>query len=459
VIGGFVVRAPGRVNLIGDHTDYTGGLVLPMTIDRWTIIEGESSDGAVELTSADEPDPLSFSLPVAEPASVAPSWGRYVAAVAAELGTAARPFRGRVTSDIPIGAGLSSSAALEVAAALALGFDGSPVALAELTRRAEHRASGVPCGIMDQLCIASGVADHALLIDCGALTTEPVPLPTDVALVIRFVARRTLAGSEYADRVAECAAIEARIGPLRTASIEDVDALGDPVLRRRARHVVTENERVRQFADALRDADLGRAGRLMIESHASLRDDFETSTAVMDAAVAQVCATPGVHGARMTGGGFGGCIVALVEPAAELDGWRVRAVDGAARADRVTVLHLMPAEEWERQATTASISSPSLASEGFIHCTDDPKVLVKVANSAYRHLPGDFVVLHIDVAKLTSRCVWEEPAHVTDPDEVFAPRFPHVYGPIDRAAVLAVQPARRDSSGRFIDFGERQPST
>jgi len=325
----FVARAPGRVNLIGDHTDYTGGLVLPMTIDRWTVIEGSLSEGAITLTSADEPDPISITLPVDNPAIVEPRWGRYVAGVAAELGTAAMPIDGHVTTTIPVGAGLSSSAALEVAAALALGFDGPAADLAQLARRAEHRASGVPCGIMDQLCIAAGVANHALLIDCHTLEIEAVPVPHNADVIVQFVAHRTLAGSEYAQRVSECELAERLIGPLRLATLALVATIGDPLIQRRARHVVSENQRVRDFAIALRTNDLATAGRLMIESHHSLRDNYETSTPAVDEAVRQMCATPGVYGARITGGGFGGCIVALAAPGTSTKGWVVRAVDGA----------------------------------------------------------------------------------------------------------------------------------
>jgi galactokinase len=323
------VRAPGRVNLIGDHTDYTGGLVFPMAIDRWTEIRGTVSH-EVHLTSPDEPDPVQLPLRVPEPQKVEPHWGRYVGGVVAEMAPA-HGVDGEVTTTIPIGAGLSSSAALEVAVALALGFEGDPLSLAQLCQRAENRASGVPSGIMDQLTIAAGVAGHALLIDCGDLTVMPTPLPADVDVVVQFVAHRTLVGSAYADRVAECAAAEAIIGPLRVATAADTDRIADPVVRARARHVVDENQRVRDFAAALATGDLHAAGALMVASHRSLRDLYDTSTAQMDGAVDEWCARPGVYGARMTGGGFGGCIVALCEPGALVDGWVVRAVAGAAR--------------------------------------------------------------------------------------------------------------------------------
>jgi len=329
-----IARAPGRVNLIGDHTDYTGGLVFPMAVDRWTDIRFEHAD-IVELTSADDPDPVSLPLRVDDPSAVSPPWGKYVAGVVSEMAPT-RGIRGHVATTIPIGGGMSSSHALEVAVALALGFEGTVVELAQLTQRAENRASGVPTGIMDQFSIAGGVAGHALLMDCGALTITPVPMPDDVDVVVQFIAHRTLVGSAYADRVAECAAAEALIGPLRTATATAAASIDDPVVRKRAMHVVAENQRVRDFADALRAHDLTGAGNLMLASHASLRDLYDTSTAQMDAAVAHLASQPGVHGARMTGGGFGGCIVALTEPGALDVGWKVTAVDGARLLDTET---------------------------------------------------------------------------------------------------------------------------
>ncbi|HEX3088655.1 MAG TPA: galactokinase family protein, partial [Ilumatobacteraceae bacterium] len=240
------VRAPGRVNLIGDHTDYTGGMVLPMAIDRWTEIRGIPA-GTVSLRSEDEPEPAELALDIDNPQDVEPHWARYVAGVVAEM----QPYGGivgTVATDIPIGAGLSSSAALELAVALALGFDGDALSLAQLCRRAEIRASGVPCGIMDQLVIAAGVQGHALLIDCGDVTVEPVKIPDDVEVVVQFVAHRALVGSAYAQRVAECATAEELIGPLRLATLNDTAAIADPAIRSRAAHVVSENQRVRDFA-------------------------------------------------------------------------------------------------------------------------------------------------------------------------------------------------------------------
>jgi galactokinase len=313
--------AAGRVNLIGEHTDYTGGLVFPMAIDRFTTVEFEPVDGPTELTSGDTSDP---------------DWRRYPAAVADEMraaGIVVQSVRAHVSTTIPVGAGLSSSAALELAAALALGHgmpaDARAAAdLAQLARRAEHRATGVPTGIMDQLCIASAREGHGTLIDCRTLEVTHVPLPDGIEFVVRFVAARTLQGSEYSDRVAECAAAEREIGPLRDAAPDDVGTLRDPVVRARARHVVTENARVTQFVAALRAGDYATAGEVMVLAHRSLAADFAVSTPVMDAAVEGLLATPGVIGARMTGGGFGGCVVAMCERGADVEGWKVRPVTG-----------------------------------------------------------------------------------------------------------------------------------
>ena len=328
-----MVRVPGRVNLIGDHTDYTGGLALPMAIDRWTLLTGRRSGRRVELTSDAEAGAVDLSLPLAnEPAQVQPSWGRFVAGVVAEMGPTVG-LQGRVDTTIPVGAGLSSSAALGVAVALALGFEGSAVELAQLGRRAEHRATGVPTGIMDQLCIASARAGQATLLDCNSLDVTHVPIPDEARIAVVFVAHRTLDGSPYADRVAQCAAAEAVIGPLRLANPHDVDRLDDPLLRRRARHVVTENARVLHFAEALRTGDLEAAGAQMRASHASLRHDYEVSTPQIDDVVDRLNSQPGVYGARLTGGGFGGCIVALCAPGTDVpNAWWVTPVAGAHRS-------------------------------------------------------------------------------------------------------------------------------
>ena len=311
--------APGRVNLIGEHTDYCGGLVMPIAIDLGVHLVADVGGDAVRLRSAAEPEPSVIALDVDDPAAVEPSWGRYVAGVVAQL----RPsdgIDGEITTTLPIGAGLSSSAALEVAVALALGFHGTDVELAQLCQTAEHLASGVPCGIMDQLASAAGVADHALIIDCATLDVTPAPIPDVAAFsIVDSGQRRTLAGSEYAVRHAQVSAAEAQIGPLRNASLADVDTIADPTIARRARHVVTENERVRAFASALAAGDVAVAGEVLDAGHASLRDDFEVSTDIIDALVADVRRLPGVHGVRLTGGGFGGAVVVLADPDASID--------------------------------------------------------------------------------------------------------------------------------------------
>jgi galactokinase len=323
------VHAPGRVNLIGEHTDYTGGLAFPMAIDRGTTLMATSNPSKIELTSADVDGTVELAVPInIEPKDVTPEWGTRIAAMARDI-NATWGLSGHLVSDIPAGAGLSSSAALMCALALALGYKGTPLALAQAARRAEHAATGVPTGIMDQLCIASAIEGHATLIDCHTNLVKQVPVPTEVDIVVRYITHRTLVGSAYTDRVHECACAEAEIGPLRVATLDDVDRLTDPLVQRRARHVVNENQRVLGFAGALQRADYVEAGRLMAEGHASLRDDYDTSTDQMDVAVDKLNATAGVFGARMTGGGFGGCLVLMCEPGAVTDGWLVKASEGA----------------------------------------------------------------------------------------------------------------------------------
>ncbi len=319
---GIVARSPGRVNLIGDHTDYTGGMVLPMAIDRYTTMSALPLEAAIHLTSADQPGLLHISLPIHHSASTLPTWGRYVSGIASELHST-NGFTGSVSTTLPLGGGLSSSAALELVTALMLRAVNelpalTSLELAQLCRRAEYAATGVPCGIMDQLTCASGVAGHALLIDCHSLQVSPIAIPHDVYVYVQFVAHRQLASSAYADRVAQCAQAETHIGPLRLAEVGSVRNIDNDILRRRALHVVSENERVRRATVALVLHDMKTFGQLMNESHESLRDNFEVSTNQMDEAVRNAQQTPGVFGARMTGGGFGGCIVIVADATANL---------------------------------------------------------------------------------------------------------------------------------------------
>jgi galactokinase len=313
-----VARAPGRVNIIGDHTDYTGGLCLPMAIDVGVTIEGRPTvGGVIRLTSDTEREPALVRLDVTEAANFDPPWARYVAGVVTQV-RPANGFEGAVHTTLPAGVGLSSSAALEVAVALAIGADDSDrVALARLCQAAEHAARGVPTGILDQVASLCGREGHAMLLDCHTVTVTQVPLPPpDVAewVVLTPTGSRDLATSGYSERVAELALAAEEIGPLHVAELADVAGISDPIVRRRARHVVTENELVRRFASVIAADDLDAAGALMNESHRSLRDDFESSTPAIDELCADLGSTDGVFGARITGGGWGGSVIALTRP-------------------------------------------------------------------------------------------------------------------------------------------------
>jgi galactokinase len=331
--------APGRVNLIGEHTDTTGGLVLPIAIDLGITIEGAAVGGRIDLSSAGHVQPVVIEPPLHAIPPAVPEWGRLIAALVVDV-VPPRGIIGTITATLPEGAGLSSSAALTTAAALALGLGTDPTDLARLARRAEHLATGVPCGIMDQLAVAAGCAGHALLIDCHAERYDQVALPAGLGItVIHSGQHRRLSTTAYADRVAELHEIEAQIGPLRSARTADLQQLDDETLRRRARHVITENGRVREAVRTLADRDLEAFGELVDDSHRSLRDDFEVSTPTVDAVVEAARARPGVIGARLTGAGFGGCVVVVHEPevdladlrigGAEFVQWRVEAADGA----------------------------------------------------------------------------------------------------------------------------------
>lgn len=331
------IQVPGRVNLIGDHTDYTGGWVMPMAIDRWTVFELETGGDRITLKSEQLPgivDLAVFGSVTGSVRELGPDWGRYVSAAMIETETT-EGFVGEIRSTIPVGAGVSSSAALAVGLVMAMLPSDTvlgPLAVAQIAQRVEHRATGVPTGIMDQLCIAAAEAGHALLIDCapGATRWQPIEMPEQVRVQVLFVAHRRLEGSAYSDRVRECAEAEAIIGPLAAAGLSDLGSIESEVLRRRARHVITENARVHAFAEAFIARDLNLVGEIMIASHRSLSDDYEVSTPEMDQVVASISEMPGVWGVRMTGGGFGGCVVAITEPDVEIPGaWTVVPVGAA----------------------------------------------------------------------------------------------------------------------------------
>lgn len=318
--------APGRVNLIGDHTDYTGGLAMPMAIQLGTSVSYSPDPAAQTLQISSSAYPGTVRLPMALPthrsaaAGLEPEWAHHVAAV---LALVQPPFGGhaRITTTLPIGSGLSSSASLDAALALALGFEGSAAELARLCQQAEHMATGVPTGMLDQIAVSSAVAGHALLLDCRDLSVSQVPVPPGAKIVVAHCGvARSIARSAYSKRRAECEAAEREIGPLRDAGATSLRRLSEPVLRRRARHVVSENARVREFAEALARCDLESAGRLMNESHASLAVDFDVSTPELDRLATLLRSSEGVYGARLTGAGFGGCVVALSEAAAATGG-------------------------------------------------------------------------------------------------------------------------------------------
>jgi galactokinase len=322
--------APGRVNLIGEHTDYNEGFVLPMAIGRATVIAFRPrADRRLRAHAVAFGETKEIDLALLRPLGGS-DWLSYVAGVAwalADEGFEPPGLDAVIDGDVPIGAGLSSSASLELAAARAFaaagGLPWDPVRMAKLGQKAENRYVGMNCGLMDQFASAVSREGCALLLDCRSLETEPVPVPAGTAVVVMDTgARRALAGSAYNDRRAACEAAVAALEPLapgiralRDVSLELLergrDRL-DPVVLKRARHVVPENLRPREMAAALHEGDLGRAGSLMNESHASLRDLYEVSCLELDAITDLARAQPGCYGARMTGAGFGGCAVALV---------------------------------------------------------------------------------------------------------------------------------------------------
>jgi galactokinase len=324
-----IFRAPGRVNLIGEHTDYNDGFVMPAAIDFSTWVAVSRSDEPrlkVESTQFADGDEWPLDRLAGPPRK---HWTDYVRGVAAVLQGAGYPLPGAnliIDGEVPLGAGLSSSAALEVSSALALlsvaNHEAPKLELVQLCQRAEHEYAGTRCGIMDQFIATFGKAEHALMLDCRSLEYELLPLPDDVRLVIcNSMVKHELAGGEYNRRRADC---ETGVRILRQ-SLPTVRALRDvsltdleihrndmsDIVYRRCRHVITENQRVLDAAEALKSGNLARFGELMYASHHSLRDDYEVSCRELDLLVKLAQEHEGVYGARMTGGGFGGCTINL----------------------------------------------------------------------------------------------------------------------------------------------------
>lgn len=310
-----VCRAPGRVNLIGEHTDYNLGLVVPMAIDlECFVATAPNQDRSVRIFSDQMGEAFEWQADEISRAKPRGDWTDRVLGIAWELnrrGTVVAPRDVLITSTIPMGGGLSSSAALGVSLALAFGGSRAPRELAGIAHSAERDFVGVPCGIMDQFAAACGQEASAILLDCRSHDWRAVKLPPDVAIVAaNTMVRHEHASGAYRTRVEECAAAARTLGleSLRDAKSSDLARLHGTLLKR-ARHVVTENARVGQFMEAAGRGDAGRLGCLATESHHSLRDDYEVSCGELDFLVETALKVPGVLGARMTGGGFGGSTV------------------------------------------------------------------------------------------------------------------------------------------------------
>jgi galactokinase len=324
-------RAPGRVNLIGEHTDYNDGFVMPAAVGFYTYVAAaKNKDRLLRVYSEQFGESIEFAMgELTGPPRK--HWSDYVRGVATELLEAGCALEGAnllVDGQVPLGAGLSSSAAIEVATALALsslaGVDADRVELAKLCQRAENRYSGAQCGIMDQFISCFGTVNHALLLDCRSLSVSLLPLPEGARLVIcNTMTKHALAGGEYNQRRASCErAVKTisksmpKVRALRDVSLPQLErhrSLLDEVDYRRCRHVVTENARVTEAAAALVQENLNRFGELMYQSHASLDKDYEVTCEELNLMVQLARERDGVYGARMTGGGFGGSTVNLVE--------------------------------------------------------------------------------------------------------------------------------------------------
>ena len=328
-----VAIAPGRVNLIGEHTDYNDGFVFPMAIERQAVLVGSlNHSGRCRLVAAD----LDEEVANVTLEGLAPSqkhWSNYLKGVIAQFtknGHTVPGFDAVLTSNVPLGGGLSSSAAIEVCTATLiehfLGIELDPKRKALWAQAAEHEYAGVPCGIMDQFISALGEKDHALLIDCRSQETQLFPLtdPNIAVLITNSNVKHELTGGEYAERRSQCEAaakaiadhVNPKVTHLRDATMADLDQVKntiDPLAYKRGRHVIGEDERTTLAGKALQEADYTTFGKLMVESHNSLRDDFEVSVPEIDTLVELALEVDGVYGSRITGGGFGGCTVTLVK--------------------------------------------------------------------------------------------------------------------------------------------------
>jgi len=343
-----VFRAPGRVNLIGEHTDYNDGYVMPIAIGLCTwVAAGRRDDRILQVHSVHFGETIELSLDGLA-GSPRRHWSDYIRGVAAVLGDG-RKLSGAnlvIYGQLPLGGGLSSSASLEISTALALmwtsNFELPPLEMVRICQRAEHEYAGTRCGMMDQFVTTFGRSQHALMLDCRSLEYQLLPIPADARVVVaNSMVRHELAAGEYNRRRADCETgvrILGRHQPtvraLRDVSPADLERhkseLPDPVYRR-CHHVISENQRVLIAAQALQAGDLDRFGQCMYESHRSLSCDYQVSSAELDVLVELASACPGVYGARMTGGGFGGCTVNLVRSDA-VEQFQAKMAEGYARA-------------------------------------------------------------------------------------------------------------------------------
>lgn len=358
----WIVAAPGRVNLIGEHIDYSDGFVLPMALDRYTVIAAGPAEGEHATFASDRADEEAvISLAAPKRNENRGHWSNYVAGVIAGcLARGMRPaaFRALVGSDVPLGGGLSSSAALEVATATLVeaitGTELDPVEKALLCQKAEHDYPGMPCGIMDQFASTLCTADHLMLLDCRSREVELIPFtdPALTVLIINSNVKHELAGGEYAERRGQCEAASKKLGVAspREATLEQLEAARDklsPLEYQREHHAIAEIARTRAAAEAMKSGEWLSVGRHMDASHASLRDDYNVSCSELDLLVElahQIGLAGGVYGSRMTGGGFGGCTVTL------------------AATDKVDAIASQIATDYERQTgiqPTVLTSRPS----------------------------------------------------------------------------------------------------